>query len=132
MRTIGEQVILGRGTDSRGQIGREFALQEGNDLAHALEGEAAAAKLGDDGGGDKLVPLVDAAMAMALGLDKAALIPPLQLAGGKPGKRDDVIGGEVAFHLDRVLFQTKNSMNVWNILGGEREKSIRVCVFNSD
>ena len=62
MRTIGEQVILGRGTDSRGQIGREFALQEGNDLAHALEGEAAAAKLGDDGGGDELVHL-DAAMA---------------------------------------------------------------------
>ena len=69
---------------------------------------------------------------MALGLDKAALIPPLQLAGGETGKRDDVIGGEVVFHFGLVsLFQTKNRINVWNILGGARRKSIKVCVERS-
>lgn len=112
MRAVGEQVVLGGGANGGGEAGAEFTIEKCNYLAHALEGESAAAQLGDDGGGYELIPGIDAAMALAAGRHEAALVPPLELAAGDAGERDDLGGGELPLHFQRVLFQTKRFRNV--------------------
>jgi len=117
MGSVGEQVILGGGADGGGEAGAEFAFEKNNHLAHALKRKTAAPELRDDGGGHKLIPGIDAAMALAVGRNQAALVPPLQLPRGDAGERDDLGGGELPFHLRPNLFQTEVWKNVSNILG---------------
>ena len=112
MRAVGEQVVFGGGANGGGQTGAEFTIEKRNNFAHALEGESAAAQLGYDGGGYELIPGIDAAMALPAGRDEAALVPPLELAAGDAGERDDLGGGELPLHIQRTLFQTKSFRNV--------------------
>lgn len=112
MRAVGEQVVLGGGANGGGEAGAEFSVEKRDHFAHALERESAAAQLGYDGGGYELIPGIDAAMALAAGRYEAALVPPLELATGDAGERDDLGGGELPLHFWRVVFQTKSVRNV--------------------
>jgi len=92
VRTIGKQVIFGRGTNRRCQAGAEFLGKKCDHLAHALQGESAAAKLADNGCGYELIPVVNAPVSVTHGSDQSALIPPLQLAGRDAGEADHIVG----------------------------------------
>src|ERR1019366_9835164 len=118
MSAVGKKVILRRRTDSSGNAGAEFLLQETNHFPHALEREAAPAELAEDRHGHEFVPVVDAAVPLPVGLHDAALVPPLQLTGGDSREGDHVVGCELSLHLEHVLFQTIKWRNVSNILGG--------------
>src|SRR5271170_3376472 len=102
MSAVTQQVILGRGADGGGEAGAEFLLQEADDFAHSLQRESTAAELADDGNGHEFIPGVDAAMAAAAGSNDAALVPPLELAGGDSGEGNHVVGYEVSLHVERI------------------------------
>jgi hypothetical protein len=51
-------------------------------------------------------------MALAAGRYEATLVPPLELAAGDAGERDDLGGGELPLHIQGILFQTKRFRNV--------------------
>ena len=67
MNTVGQKVVLRRGSDGGRQAGAELLLQKTDDLAHALQGEAAATQLANHSDCDQFVPSVNAAMSLAGG-----------------------------------------------------------------
>jgi len=64
-------------------------------------------------------------MAFALGLDDAALVPPLELAGRDPGQGDHLLRCEPILHGPPVMFETNTLQNVSNILGMEACGSLK-------
>ena len=112
MSAVAKQVTLRRRANRGRQAGAEFLLQEANRLAHALQREAAPAKLADHRHRDQFVPVVDPAMALAHRRHDAALVPPLQLPGGDSCKGDHLIGCELLLHLEHAMFQTIKWTNV--------------------
>lgn len=106
MGAVGKKVIFGRCADGCGEAGAKFLAQEANHFAHALKGKAAPAQLADDCHSDELIPVVNAAMAMASGLHDGALVPPLQLARTDSGQGNHVAGCELGLHYEIILFQT--------------------------
>jgi hypothetical protein len=80
MRAVSEQMYVGGSSNDFAEAFAKLALQETHDLADALEREAFAPELADDGRFHDVLQGVKAAMSLALGLDHAALIPPLELA----------------------------------------------------
>ena len=91
MLAIGEEVNGGIATDDFSQTFADLALKETHDLAHSLQGKPLTTQLADDSYLGKILHGVEAAMALAFGLDDAALIPPLELAGGDAGQGDHVM-----------------------------------------
>jgi hypothetical protein len=100
-------VILGLCPDGRSQRRAKLAAEKGDDSSHALQRESAAAKLADDSGAHQLIPAVDATMSLAGRLYQTALIPPLQLARADSGERNDLVAGELPFHLTSTWFKQK-------------------------
>jgi hypothetical protein len=70
---------------------------------------------------DEFILAINAPMSIAAGSHDAALIPPLQLTRGDFGQCHHLIRCELSLHRKPVLFQTKESRNVSNILGGNRK-----------
>lgn len=119
MRSVGKKMTLRRGADGGGQTGAKLLLQEPDHPAHALQREAAAAELANDGQGDESIPVVNAASPLASGGHDAVFVPPLQLARSDPSQGHHVVGCELSLHSERIMFQTVKPGNVGNILGGE-------------
>src|ERR1700731_3970602 len=85
MRAIGKQVYVGTAGNNFAETLTELALQETHDFADSLQREAFAAEFADYCHFHYVLHRVEAAVALALGLDHAALVPPLELAGGDAG-----------------------------------------------
>src|SRR5579871_192357 len=117
MRAIGQQVNLGGAADSLGQSLAELTVEEAHDLAHALERESFAPQLTDYGDFREASHRIQAAVALALRLDHAALIPPLELTRGDSGKSDHVPGCEELLHPASLPLETNLVQNVSDILG---------------
>ena len=79
---VGKEMDLRATVDDFGQTFAAFAIQEPDDLAHALQRKSLAAELADDGDLGELVHRVEPAMAFALRAHNSAFVPPLQLARG--------------------------------------------------
>ena len=77
----------------------ELFLQEANYLAHALQGEALAAKFTDDGYLREVFERINSPMSLARRDHDAALVPPLQLAGGDAGEANHLAGWECILHI---------------------------------
>ena len=60
-------------------------------LRTPCSGKAFAAQLADHRDFGEVLHGVETAMALALGLDDAALVPPLELAGGDAGEGDHLL-----------------------------------------
>jgi hypothetical protein len=85
MRAVGEQMYVGSSAHDFSEAFAELALQESHDLADSLEREAFAPEFADHRHLHDVLHGVKAAMALALGLDHASLVPPLELARGYAG-----------------------------------------------
>jgi hypothetical protein len=109
---VGEQVNVGVATDDIGETFAEFAVQETHDLSYPLQREAFAAELADNDNFGEILHGVEAAMALAPGLDHATFVPPLELAGGDAGEGDDFLRWKALPHNLPAMFQTIYSLNV--------------------
>ncbi len=86
---------------ARYQIGKamaEFAAQQGEHLANALQAEAAAAKIAEDGQFGKILGGVEAAMALAGRHYDSLLIPPLELTWREAGALGNLAGRKARVH----------------------------------
>src|ERR1700720_3072206 len=84
--------------DEFGQAFAEFPVEETDDLAHALQRKPLAAELADHDDLGELVHRIEAAMPLMLRSNDAAFVPPLELAGGDAGQRDDFPRCEAILH----------------------------------
>ena len=114
---IGEQVNVGGAADDFGEAFAELTVQKAHDLSYPLQGEALAAKLADDGDFGEVLQGIEAAMAFAFGLDDAALVPPLELAGGDAGQGNYFLRWKAIFHASALhsspsMFETICELNV--------------------
>ena len=116
MSAVGEQVNLGVAADDFCEVLAELPLQEAHDLSYALQGEAFAPQLADYGDFGQVLHGVQAAMAFVLRLDYAALVPPLELAGGDAGQLYYFVRWKALVHSGPAMFETFLALNVSNIL----------------
>ncbi|MGB8597409.1 MAG: hypothetical protein WCD48_18065, partial [Candidatus Sulfotelmatobacter sp.] len=86
--------------------------QEAHDLSYPLQRETLAPQLADDGDFGEVLHGIEAAMALAFGLDDAPLVPPLELAGGDAGQSDYVMRWKAILHSSPIMFETVYELNV--------------------
>ncbi len=103
---IGEQVNVGGAADDFSEGLADLAVQEAHDLSYSLQREAFAAKLADDGHFREVLHGVEAAMTFPFGLDDAAFVPVLELAGGDSGEGNHVVRWKAVMHWSPIMFET--------------------------
>src|SRR6266576_1039024 len=117
MFAVCEEMNFRVAVDDFGQAFAEFAVEEADDLSYSLQRKSFAAKLADDDDLGELIHRVAATMPLALRSNDAALVPPLQLAGGDAGQGDDVSRCVAILHSSSEVFETISMQNVSHILG---------------
>ncbi len=103
---IGEQVNVGGATDDFSEGFADLAGQKAHDLSYPLQGKAFAAKLANDGHFGEVLHGVEATMTFPFGLDDAAFVPVLELAGGDAGQGDHVMRWKAVMHWSPIMFET--------------------------
>src|ERR1700722_412245 len=98
MSTVGQQVIVGVAAGDLLQTLANLTVKESHDLADALEGESLAPEFADHRHFGEVIHGIETAMALALRLDHAAFVPPLELARGDAGQRNHLLRCEAALH----------------------------------
>jgi len=96
--TVGEQVNIGVAADDFRQACPDFPLQKAHDLSYPLQGETLASKLADHRDFGEPLQGIEAAMALAFGLNDATLVPILELAGRDPGKGNYFLRWKTILH----------------------------------
>jgi hypothetical protein len=96
--TVGEEVVLGAGTDGFNEALAQLTLKESDDFADTLQAEAATAEFTDDGNLGNVVEGIEPPVSFPCGNNDLALIPPLQLPGCNARQHHDFLGCERRLH----------------------------------